>query len=204
MSSVYIPDSVMNSFSIEEKDKLFFFQLSQADYSGYCSSLDKILENHTELNGVVTFNYFEKSKASVEASLSDLRVVLYLVTIILLIISSLSIMGIMLFAVKERIPEIGIRKAFGAYGIDVTFQLTLEMVFIGFIGAMVASVLSGIVCKQLEPFLINTLFSGFMVVVSPEHILLAVLIGVSEAFVCSLIPCVYASRIKVTDAMRFE
>ncbi len=204
LSSVYIPDSVMNSFSIEEKEKLFFFQLSQADYSEYCSNLDKILETHTELNGVVTFNYYEKSKASVEASLSDLRVILYLVTMILLIISSLSIMGIMLFAVKERIPEIGIRKAFGAYGIDVTFQLTLEMVFIGLIGAVVASVLSGIVCKQLEPFLINTLFSGFVVVVSPEHILLAILIGVTEAFICSLIPCMYASRIKVTDAMRFE
>ena len=204
LSSVYLPDSAMNSFSIEEKKKVFFFRLSQADYSGYCSSLDKMLENHTELNGLVTFNYFEKSKESVETSLSDLRLILNLVTMILLILSSLSIMGIMLFAVKERIPEIGIRKAFGACGIDVTFQLTLEMVFIGFIGAMVASVLSGIVCKQLEPFLINTLFSGFMVVVSPEHILLAVLIGVSEAFVCSLIPCVYASRIKVTDAMRFE
>lgn len=52
--------------------------------------------------------------AELENELSNTKTILNMISVLLCVISGISIMSITFFSVKERIPEIGIRKAFGA------------------------------------------------------------------------------------------
>ena len=113
-------------------------------------------------------------------------------------------MGIVFFSIKERIPEIGIRRAFGASKTDIAFQLILEMIIIAFIASAAAVATSFYACKIAEIFMVSNLFISFKIRVSAAQLILPVLVGIAEAIVCSIIPSLYAANIKVTDALKFE
>ena len=132
------------------------------------------------------------------------KTLLNIIIIILCIISGISIMSITFFSVKERIPEIGIRKAFGASKTDIVFQFMFEMVVIAFIVSIFAVCSSYLCCKLAEEYLARNLFLSFKVQVSNAQLILPLLVGVTEAVTCSFIPSLYAASIKVTDSLKFE
>ncbi|NLW88666.1 MAG: ABC transporter permease [Clostridiaceae bacterium] len=103
-----------------------------------------------------------------------------------------------------RIPEIGIRKAFGASKTDIVFQFMFEMVVIAFIVSIFAVCSSYLCCKLAEEYLARNLFLSFKVQVSNAQLILPLLVGVTEAVTCSFIPSLYAASIKVTDSLKFE
>ena len=113
-------------------------------------------------------------------------------------------MGIVFFSVKERIPEIGIKKSLGAGRADILFQFVFEMMLISVIVSFFAAFCAFMCCKFLEGFISEKLFILFTVRVGLADFLSPILLGVLETMVSSLIPGIYASSIKVTEALKFE
>ena len=123
---------------------------------------------------------------------------------ILCIISGLSIMSIAFFSVKERVTEIGIRKAFGATGTDIALQIILEMMVLSLLVSVISVCISFFVSKGIELYLTRELLLVFTLSISAKEMLLPVLVGCLTTFLCSLFPAIYAARLHVTDALRFE
>lgn len=71
-----------------------------------------------------------------EEELKPLRRFLLLIMLVLLMISGVNAMSTMFFSVKERINEIGIKKALGATRIEILNQFILEGMMMAFIASI--------------------------------------------------------------------
>jgi ABC-type antimicrobial peptide transport system permease subunit len=117
-----------------------------------------------------------------------------------LIIGGIGIMNLMLASINERVREIGIRKALGAWDEDVFIQFMAESVALSLVGGAVG-VAAG--CGLIE---IMRNLSGFSV--KPEISLGAVAVGFSFSVVTGIVsgiyPAILASRLDPIEALRFE
>lgn len=112
----------------------------------------------------------------------------------------------MFFSVKERINEIGIRKAIGADVTDIILQFVYEGGVYGFLSALVEIILSVLIDTIVYIALIsmNIWNPQVAIIVKPETLLLVAVISIFISIISSIIPAIYASRIKVTEALRYD
>lgn len=204
--SIYCPISTLiNLFENEDKSKSYFYQIENSDsYDDFVKKSSTLSEIKNKTGGSLSVTTKEMLLNNLEQDLSNTKTLINMISLLLCIISGISIMSITFFSVKERIPEIGIRKAFGASKLDIAFQFVFEMVIIALIASVVAVLFSVISCVLLENFLTESLYMAFSTEISFDLLILPLFIGVFEAVVCSIIPSLYAAKIKVTDSLRFE
>ncbi len=204
--SIYFPISTLNSvYKESDKNKSYLYSFeNDEDYNSFVSKTETLLEikNFQDINFTITTK--EMLLNNLELELSNSKTLINLILIVLCIITGISIMSITFFSLKERIPEIGIRKAFGASKIDIGFQFVFEMIIISIIASVLAVIISIGVSIAVENYLTQTLFIPFSVILSIDILILPILIGVLQAVLCSIIPSVYASKIKVTECLKFE
>lgn len=81
------------------------------------------------------------------------------VATISLIIGGVGILGVMLLSIRERVSEIGIRRAVGARRKDILVQFLVESSFLGVVGGIAGLVLGVGGSSGSEAFLRNA--SGF-------------------------------------------
>lgn len=126
------------------------------------------------------------------------------ILIFLFLASGLLIVNTMFFSVKERINEIGIRKAIGAFGSDIVKQFVFEGFVYGAISACIGIVLG--LCLGSVIYIILDLKTSWNVhlKLSADTIALCVIIPVIVGTVSSVLPALYASKIKITDAVKSE
>jgi putative ABC transport system permease protein len=117
-----------------------------------------------------------------------------------LIIGGIGIMNLMLASINERVREIGIRKALGAWDEDVFLQFMAESVALSLVGGAIG-VAAG--CGLIE---IMRNIPGFTV--KPEISIGAMIVGFSFSVVTGVVsgiyPAVLASRLDPIEALRYE
>jgi putative ABC transport system permease protein len=120
-----------------------------------------------------------------------------LVTSIALFVGGIGVMNIMFVSVTERTREIGIRKAIGAKRHSILLQFLFESAVIcllgGFIGILLAIILTAVIDAALMPASISIPILGIAVVIS-------VLVGVFAGFV----PAFKGARMDPIEALRYE
>lgn len=203
---VWCPITTFNAFATYEPDSIhwvgcFTNEDSYRSFTALCSSMQSYYEMRGEPFRVETREDFIDQ---IENEQSYIRRIIRVGMVVLCVITGISIMSITVFSVKERIPEIGIRKAFGATGMDVAFQISAEILLLALITSIIAVCLAFYTCKSIELILTRKMFMPFVISVSATQLLLPVCIGCLEAFLCSILPAMYAARIQVTSALRFE
>ncbi|MDE6208811.1 MAG: FtsX-like permease family protein [Lachnospiraceae bacterium] len=134
---------------------------------------------------------------------SSQETILYAVLIIF-VISGLSIMNTMMFSVKERINEIGIRKAVGAFNADIVGQFIFEGFVYGLISSVIGVAVAVVLSSHIFLLLNGSLFNFERLVVSKEAVMLSTAASILAGVLASIIPAVYSSHIKVADALRFD
>ena len=122
----------------------------------------------------------------------------------LFIISGINTMNIMFFSIKERMGEIGIKKANGATSIDIILQFMMEGLITAYIAGILAAFIAGVVAKVIGVYIENTLFFGFDIVYAKDTILLVFIVSSVYGIVFSFLPSFWGAKSKVTDALRFE
>nr|WP_256489573.1 FtsX-like permease family protein [Pleionea sp. CnH1-48] len=132
------------------------------------------------------------------------------IKIIVLFIVALSISNTMLMAVMERTREIGTIRAMGGTPGEVIHLFLLEALYLGVLGSI-----AGVLVGALSAHLIT--LSGWMMPTPPgssqdfpirvfietEVLLETLLLGVAIALLSSLYPAIKASRLQITNALRF-
>lgn len=135
--------------------------------------------------------------------LEPVRLVLLVIAGLILFLGALSLVNIALVTVRQRVREIGIRRAFGATAPRVFLAVLLESVvatvIAGVLGVVLAVVLvqsewiRGIIAPGLEdavPF-------------PAEAALVGLLASVGVGALAGLLPAFVAVRVKVIDAIRY-
>ncbi len=127
-----------------------------------------------------------------------MSLLLGIVAAISLVVGGIGIMNIMLVSVKERIKEIGLRKALGARRRDILVQFLIEAALLTFSGGMIGIALgSGI-------SMLISLVAGWNIKISPWSIVLSSVFSVLIGICFGLWPAVQASRLNPIEALRYE
>ncbi|HPC40451.1 MAG TPA: ABC transporter permease [Spirochaetota bacterium] len=127
-----------------------------------------------------------------------MSLLLSIVAAISLLVGGIGIMNIMLVSVKERIKEIGLRKAIGARRKDILVQFLIESSLLTLTGG-----LFGIILGTSISVLIS-FFAQWSVKVSISAIMLSTVVSVLIGIGFGLWPAVQASRLNPIEALRWE
>ncbi len=133
-----------------------------------------------------------------------IQFVVFFITIGIIISGIIGISNIMVFVVKQRTKEIGIRKAIGATPKVIAGNIMLESIFISSVFGIIGMILGMVTLSTLqgdrlskEYLILNPGINGFTVV---SVTLLLITCGAIAAYV----PARRASRIKPIEALRGE
>ncbi|MFD5225031.1 ABC transporter permease [Microbacterium sp. NPDC058342] len=139
---------------------------------------------------------FREGQATVELVLSG-------VAVLILALGALSLINIQLVAMRQRVREIGVRRAFGATAGRIFSAVLLESL----VATTVAGVLgiAIVVAVLRSPLLIESMFPALVDV--PPFPLRAAVTGLVAAVVvgalAGFVPALIALRVRVIDAIRF-
>jgi len=125
--------------------------------------------------------------------------VTFLVTgIISLLVGGIVIMNIMLASYRERIREIGVRKAIGARGMDVAWQFLVESILVTSLGGAAGLPLGILFARGITALLKQP------AIITPQMALVSVAASVATGLFFGLYPAVKAARLNPVDALRYE
>ena len=118
--------------------------------------------------------------------------------IVSLLVGGIVIMNIMLASFRERIREVGVRKALGARGLDIAIQFLVESILVTVLGGAMGLGL-GIIFAQAISNLI-----GQPAVITLQMAVIGVAASVTVGLFFGLYPAVKASRLNPVEALRYE
>lgn len=142
--------------------------------------------------------------AEIAAQIEDSRTTMMYAMFFVFVISGLSIMNTTMFSVKERINEIGIRKAIGAFNSDIITQFVFEGLVYGVISGVIGTFISTSALSVGFLLLKDSLVGATRLVISTETVVLAITLSIIVGIVSSLVPAIYASKIKISEALKFD
>ncbi len=115
-----------------------------------------------------------------------------------LIVGGIGIMSIMLVSVTERTREIGLRKALGARGRDITLQFLVESVTLCVLGGLVGIGLG------ISAAYTTARLAGWPVIVTSEIILMALSAAIATGLIFGILPARQAANLNPIDGLRSE
>lgn len=205
VSYIYIP----LSFAIAEKETesynmtVLSYNDDELSYNNSLSVLFDAVNESFDSSNYSIQNYFTLG-AQINSVVRTTKSGLVTLLLFLFIASGLLIVNTMFFSVKERINEIGIRKAIGAFDLDIVKQFVFEGFVYGAISACVGIVLG--LCLGSAIYIILDLETIWHVhlKLSAETIAICVVVPIIVGTVSSVLPALYASKIKITEAIKSE
>lgn len=134
----------------------------------------------------------------VRQNLSVIRMLVRVVSGVCLLVAGMIVSNITLASVRERVREIGLRRAVGARPIDIAAQFLAEAAVVTLIGGV-----AGIGLAQGLVYAFSVKFTAPMVF-SPSAILTGLGATVAVALLAGLVPALRAARLDPVEALRDE
>ena len=194
LSSISIIANNLNTIEANEKF-INTLRTSFADRKGFSPKDVKAVDIYG------SFEYF----LQIRGVLNALRIFIWIIGLATLCIGVVGISNIMLISVKERIKELGVRKAMGASSGEiirlVLFESVVITVIFGYIGMMIGVGLTQLL-KTLTDTLLgtnNTIFCNPIVDIS--IVLIANAIMIVCGLIAGYIPAKKATTVKLVDAL---
>jgi putative ABC transport system permease protein len=209
---VYVPfSSAINRFGLENrKARAGSFESSKVELHQILCVIDSEVHVETAARGIQTvLASFHKKKdyeVTVPLELLESRrktqrvfdVVLPIVAGISLLVGGIGVLNIMLASITERTREIGVRRALGATGMDITWQFLVETVTLTSIGGMLGVGL-GLVGTQLLKSV-----TQWEAVVTPWAVALSLGVSMLTGIAFGLYPARKAAKMEPIAALRHE
>ena len=195
--NIYIPDSLVDEAMTSERHTQTAV-ITRLDTMETIDLLELILKPYR--NSIQVFTY-QSHMTRLEQINSSMQNILSMATIALVIISGITLMNSLLFLIKERIGEIGIKKSLGASSEVIIIQFFVEVICICVTGAIIGTIISLAATNIMKPILANVLITDIDLIFSVKIIIASFLLALLEAVLFSIIPVIHASNIKIVDAL---
>lgn len=149
-------------------------------------------------------NYTTKRNQIIRAY-SSLRDIANLVTAALLMISAFLIGQTMVFCVKERLPEFGIKRALGARAGSIALDLVAEALVYAvtaFLLALLFGTLAVLLCLNAGAG--TEFLNGVSLCVQAKSVGITLLLSVTTCLMAVIVPIIYLDRVSIVETIRFE
>jgi putative ABC transport system permease protein len=163
------------------------------------AEIRSLLRERHRLHGAKEDDFTIQNQADViEAQSSVTRTFGLLVgsiAVISLIIGGVGILGVMLLSIRERVSEIGIRRAVGARRRDILVQFLVESSFLGVVGG-VSGLLLGVGAAAGVKY-----FSGMPVILAADYIALSLVFSIMIGLIFGIYPSWKAALLDPIEAL---
>jgi len=208
---LYVPVTTMqrlysNTDRIDQIVLTYKPTYSYARAMEFTDMLEVIMKRRHRVNpddqGAIYLNNYAEQFSNVSNFTMMLTAISVFVGLLILVAGIIGIGNILIFIIKERTKEIGIRKAIGAKPAQIIYLVILESVFIttvsGIVGMLVAMGLVKLVGSSIQtPAFTNP-------EVKLPTIIIALTILVVAGIMAGLIPAIRASRVKPIEALNAD
>lgn len=191
--SQMVPDDYANPKIIVQGRQQLPMELLLDELTGAMRSLRKLKpaqENNFSLNDIESFSKFISDLSS------NVSIGGWAIAALSLIVGMFGVANIMFVTVRERTPQIGLKKALGAKRSTILTEFLLESAFLCILGGLIGLLLVFILAK------IATAFIGFTVFISPNIMLLAIGICILVGMLAGIIPASIAAKMDPVVAIR--
>ncbi len=195
-SHIYIPFKSSFSFNPDKKYYAIYLKSeTKEDVIEVKGEVEKVLLKRYDKDD---FSVMEQSEImdTVAAIFGVINIVLISIAAISLIVGGIGIMNIMYVSVTERIKEIGIRRAIGAYKKDILWQFLTMSTILSLFGGLVGLLIAYVIVLLIQP-----LFPAYIDITT-----ISLALGVSSAIgiVFGVFPAKKAADLSPIDAIRYE
>jgi putative ABC transport system permease protein len=121
---------------------------------------------------------------------------------ITLLVGGIGIMNLMLASINERVREIGIRKAIGAWNRDIFVQFIAEAIALSTLGGVVGVMVGVLAIRAMRHAMIGS--DNPQPILSIPALLIGLGFSVFIGIVAGLYPALRASRLDPIEALRYE
>lgn len=120
-----------------------------------------------------------------------------------LFVGGIGIMNVMLIALKQRIREVGLRKAIGARDADILSQFLIEAIFLSILGGFFGFLL-GALLTYLSAIVIRAVGYEWDFVLTFQAVAVAFFVSLAIGVSFGLYPARRASKVSPMEALRYE
>ena len=198
---IYLPIEEVNKIISQYELPIFeSYVISFKDDADVSNSIPVINQQVNDTN-VTSFPSLMKTAYTER---NEVKKVVNIFSIIVVVVSAIFVMITMVFSLKERISEIGLRRAVGANSLDIINQFVIEGMIICFISEIVAILIS-VIAYNIIIFIIMNKFFIIITQYLPYQILISSLaISVLQTVLFSIAPITVALKINPVNALMFE
>jgi len=138
------------------------------------------------------------------------KITMFVILSLIVVVASFNIFSTLTIKVVEKTKDIGILKSLGFDSSHILSVFSIQGLILGIIGVASGVVFGIVLCFMLKEYHFIRLpqqiyyISYLPVTIKPRDIALIASLGVLLSFVSSLFPAVRASRLKPSDALRYE
>lgn len=150
----------------------------------------------------VEIQSYEGRLAQAEKAATVFKIIMGLITGISVLVGGIGVMNVLLMSVKERTPEIGIRKAVGAKKIHLGIQFLSESISITLVGSALGFLLSFTFLSLIVPILKHTQQIDFPIEWSLNTLFIVTLVAFIIGIFFGTYPALKAARLNPIDAIQ--
>ncbi len=143
-----------------------------------------------------SFNLLSNIQMQVESIFAIVNGVGFCIGILSLLVGAFGIANIMFVIVKERTPQIGLKKAIGAKSASILIEFLIEAILLCLLGGLI-----GIGLVSLLAALVNK-FADFPVSLRANNFIVGIVISLLVGVLSGLLPARQASRLNPVAAIR--
>lgn len=201
---IFVPISVAQRFLVGEEyvTSISVQAVDEASMASIQEEITALLLDRHHISDPQMADFSVMNQADILSTASSITdtftVLLGAVAGISLVVGGIGIMNMMLTSVTERTREIGLRKAIGAKGKDISFQFLIESVVLTLIGGVL-----GIIFGWLIAFSIAKI-GGITTSFSVSSVLLACGVSATIGIVFGYYPARRAAKLNPIEALRYE
>ncbi len=206
--AIFIPITTFKTLFYKKEDPPKSILCKVEDMSKLNKTIEQV-QSYLDLiseKGIFRINSRAESIKDFEDMSSAYSNLILLFSILMLTTGGIGIMNIMLSSIKERMQEIGIKKAVGATNKDIFIQFFLETMLLFLIGGSIGIILSIFSVESAAEFIIKKQMWGTQAkaLITFKVIITSIIFTGITGFVFGLLPAIKASKVMPIDSLRYE
>lgn len=140
----------------------------------------------------------------ISESTKEFAEIVNLIVLVIMLTTGLSLSIILIFSFKERLPEIGIKKALGANDGVILFQFFIENIVMGLLGALCGLAVGLFVLITTAPFALQTTVVTMFRHITWDRLLVPILMSASVTSAFGFIPSLWGVKQNIMSVLRYE
>jgi len=197
--TILIPYTVARYFTGTDAVKQLFFSVADAGHvTDATEEIRHVIESRHRPESTYRVENLTQLLSVAGKTANALTLVLLLISAVTLLVSGVGIMNIMLANVRQRIREIGIRKAIGATKREIKWQFLTEAVFISVSGGIVGTIIGLAI-----PFSVR-FFTEYRIPISGLSAIISIVVASLVGILFGTVPAVRAADYDPVVALKYE